>query len=302
VKKTVLLLLLLPLLSACDSSRQQLVALARADSLRQDSLLNVKDQLLNDMLVSTQFINDINAEIAKARSLPKPKAGSALATPAEAAKIREDRADVLKKIEMVVSRLNSTESRVAQLRTQAASLARHDSTIMQQVAQYEQTIADFRQTVENQKKEFQAIFDQQNLQIASLKGQVDTLNSVKAALADSVGQLKQQTHAGYYVAGTKDDLVRDGVLVEEGHRRFWILGGRSVRPARSLDTTAFTRIDITSDTAIALPDGEYSIFSRQNPQYAQAFAVKDGKISGGLYITDPSAFWATSKFLILMKQ
>ncbi len=296
------LLLLIPALFACETqAKQQLVELAKADSLRQDSLLNVKNQLLNDMLVSTQFINDINAEIAKARSLPKATRQTALATPAEAAKIKEDRQDVISKIKMVVQRLDATDARLARLRHEASVLSKHDSTLTRQIAQYEQTIADFRTTVENQRKEFQAIVDSQNLQIASLKGQVDTLNNVKAALSDTVDQLTTQSHAGYYIAGTRDDLIKDGVLVEEGHRQFWLVGNRRVEPARTLDTTAFTRIDIMKDTAIVLPDGEYTIFSRQDPQYTQPFTVKDGKITGGLYITQPREFWESSKFLILMK-
>jgi hypothetical protein len=300
--KKLALLLLIPALFACETqAKQQLVELAKADSLRQDSLLNVKNQLLNDMLVSTQFINDINAEIAKARSLPKATRQTALATPAEAAKIKEDRQDVISKIHLVVERLDATDARLARLRREASTLSKHDSTLTRQIAQYEQTITDFRTTVENQRKEFQSIVDSQNVRIASLNGQVDTLTSAKAALTDTVGQLTTQNNTGYYIAGTRDDLVKDGVLVEEGHRQFWLVGNRRVEPARSLDTTAFTRIDITKDTAIALPDGEYTIFSRQDPQYTQPFTVKDGKITGGLYITQPRAFWEGSRFLILIK-
>lgn len=302
MKRLVLAVLLIPALFACDTkAKQQLVELAKADSLRQDSLLNVKNQLLNDMLVSTQFVNDINAEIAKARSLPKGKTATALATPAEAAKIKEDRQDVINKIHTLVERLDATDARLRQVRLQAASLSKHDSTLMLQVAQYEQTITDFRQTVEQQKKEFQAIVDSQNVRIASLKGQVDTLTSVKVALTDTVSDLTRQKNTAYYVAGTRDDLVKMGVLVEEGRRSFWLVGSRPVAPALSLDPTAFTRIDLTKDTSITLPEGEYLIFTRQDPQYIQAFETRDNKIVGGLRITSPAKFWAASKFLILMK-
>lgn len=300
--KKLALLLLIPTLFACDThAKQQLAELSKADSLRQDSLLNVKNQLLNDMLVSTQFINDINAEIAKARALPKATKATALASPAEAAKIKEDRQDVINKIRAVVKQLDATDARLHRVRIEAASLSKHDSTLMQQVAQYEQAIADFRTTVENQKKEFQAIVDSQNIRIASLKDQVDTLNSVKVALTDTVGQLTHIRNTGYYIAGTRDQLIHDGVIVEEGHRTFWLVGSRPIQPARTLDTTAFTRIDITKDTSITLPDGEYTIFSRQDPQYMQPTQVKDGKIVGGLTITSPRQFWENSKFLILLK-
>ncbi len=303
MKKTSLLLLLIPVLFGCDTqAKQQLVQLAKADSLRQDSLLNVKSQLLNDMLVSTQFINDINSEIAKAHSLPKAKNATALATPTEATEITDQREDVLNKIRMVITRLDATDARIVTLRREAAALSQHDSTLMQQIAEYEQTIADFRTTIENQKQQFQAIIDSQTVHIASLNSTVDTLNGVKVALTDTVGQLTTQRNTAYYIAGAREDLERAGVLVEEGHRQFWLVGNRRVEPSRTLNSAAFTRIDLTRDTSITLPDGEYTIFSRQDPEYTQPFTVKDGKIAGGLYITNPRAFWTPSKFLILMKQ
>jgi hypothetical protein len=300
--KKLALLLLVPALFACDTkAKQQLTELAKADSLRQDSLLNVKNQLLNDMLVSTQFINDVDAEIAKARSLPKGKTRAQLATPAEAAKIKEDRQEVLSKIKLLVDRLNSTDERLREVRRQASLLSQHDSTLMKQVAQYEQTIADFKQTVERQRAEFQAIVDSQNVQIASLKGKVDTLTTAKAALTDTVNALTTQKDAAYYVAGTREDLLKMGVVVEDGRRSFLLFGSRPVKISPSLDTTAFTRIDLTKDTSITLPQGEFLIFSRQDPAYMKPFQSQDNKIVGGINITQPEKFWSTSKFLVLMK-
>ncbi|MDE3171428.1 MAG: hypothetical protein KGN74_00015, partial [Gemmatimonadota bacterium] len=160
----------------------------------------------------------------------------------------------------------------------------------------------FRTTLETQKQQYEAVVDSQRVQIASLDTAVDTLNAAKAALADTVGQLTEQRNTAYYIAGPRSELEHDGVIVEEGQRRFWLLGSRQVAPARSLEPAAFTRIDITKDTSIALPDGEYTIFSRQDPAFTQPFTVKNGKIAGGLNITNPRAFWAPSRFLILVKQ
>ncbi|MDE3215595.1 MAG: hypothetical protein KGO03_04305 [Gemmatimonadota bacterium] len=302
MQKTFLLLCLIPMLAACDTApKQQYFVLARADSLRQDSLTDVRNQLLNDMLVSTQFINDINSELARAPGASRAR-NVALVTPAESATIRQDREEVLSRIRMVIRRLAATDANVARLRREAVALAGHDSTLMQQIAQYEQTIADFRTTLETQKQQYEAVVDSQRVQIASLDTAVDTLNAAKAALADTVGQLTEQRNTAYYIAGPRSELEHDGVIVEEGQRRFWLLGSRQVAPARSLEPAAFTRIDITKDTSIALPDGEYTIFSRQDPAFTQPFTVKNGKIAGGLNITNPRAFWAPSRFLILVKQ
>lgn len=304
------LLLLIPALYACDpGAKQRYADLAKADTLRQDSIMTIKNQLLNDMLVSTQFVNDISAEIAKARSLPKSvRDNTKLSTPAEAANFQADREQVLGKIRHLVARLDSVDARLSGLRKQAAQFAQRDTMLTQQIAQYEKTIADFRETVERQKTEFQGIIDKQNVQIASLKGQVDTVTQVaaklsteKAALVDTVTGLVREKNSAYYVAGTKDELVQKGVLVEEGNKSYLLFGSRRVVPARSLDSTTFVQIDRLKDRDIPLPDGEYRILSRQDPQFSQPVQLKDGKIVGGLKITAPEKFWAPSRFLILVR-
>jgi hypothetical protein len=52
---------------------------------------------------------------------------------------------------------------------------------------------------------------------------------------------------------------------------------------------------------INFPEGDFVIFTRQNPAYASPFASKDGAISGGLRIDQPERFWEASKFLIIVK-
>lgn len=301
-------LLALGLLAACDSNaKTQLKTLAHADSLRTDSLLSVKNELLDELMTSTQFVNDINGEMAKLKAHPM-KLTTQLSNESDLSQIKEERAAVVTKIQELVARLDSSEARLTATRARVATLSRRDTKLSAQVDAYEQTIASLRSTVEQQKAEFQAIIDKQNAEIASLNLKLDTVSKdnvrlagERTALADTVGQLTTEKNTVYYVAGTKDELERLGVLTEEGHRRFLILGGRTLVPSRALDSTKFTRLDRMRDRSITLPAGEYTIFSRQNPQYATAFAAKDGKISGGLRIDQPEHFWESSKFLILVR-
>jgi len=165
-----------------------------------------------------------------------------------------------------------------------------------------------RNTVAQQKAEYEATIAHQNTQIASLTSRVDTLDRAnvqlageKAALTDTVSSLTTEKNTVYYIVGTKDELIQRGVLVEEGHKRLLLVGGRPVAPARELNPSAFTRIDRVQDRVINLPDGEYTIFSRQNPAYASPLVSKGGKISGGLRVDQPDKFWAPSRFLILVK-
>jgi len=292
--------------AACD--RQQLRTLAKVDSLRTDSIVAIKNDLLNEVMTSTQFVNDINTEIAKLKSRQQAKLTAKLTTESDIAAIKEQRAAVVQRIRELVARLDSAESRMDALRSRAARLSKEDATLTAQVAQYEKTVTDLRQTVEQQKAEYEATIGQLNLQIAQLNSKVDTMSHENVrlagetkALSDTVTELTTEKNTAYYVIGTKDELVKKGVLVEEGHRRFLLVGGRTVSAARELDPSKFTKIDRVRDRVITLPEGEYTIFSRQNPAYASPMASKDGKIAGGLRIEQPERFWEPSKFLIIVR-
>ncbi|HEY9227845.1 MAG TPA: hypothetical protein VIP11_14405 [Gemmatimonadaceae bacterium] len=304
-----LLLPLVTVLAACDTrAKQELRSLAHADSLRVDSLVSIKNELLNEVMSSTQFVSDLNAEMAKLKSRTPAKLTKGAAKESEVVSMKEQRAAVVTRIRELVARLDSSERRVASLRSRAATLSKRDSTIMDQVRAYEKTIADLRATVENQKAEYEATIARQNVQIANLTSRVDTvtrenvkLAGDKVALSDTVNALTSEKNTAYYVIGTKDELVREGIIVEEGHKRFILLGGRSITAARELDPAKFTKIDRERDRVINFPAGDFRIISRQNGSFASPFSTKDGKLSGGLRIDQPDRFWENSRFLIIVK-
>jgi hypothetical protein len=297
------------LLAACDrSAKQQLSALAHADSLRTDSLVAIKNDLLDEVMTSTQFVNSINEELNKLKSHRPSRLSPTLTRESDINTIKEERANVSRRIAELVARLDSSEARVASLRSRASKLAQHDASLVKQVAQYEQTIGDLRATVERQRAEYEVTIANQGRQIAELTSRVDTvtrrnvtLAGERAALADTVGALTTEQNTVYYVVGSKDELIKAGVLVEEGHKRLLVVGSRTLSAARDLDPAKFTRIDRLRDRVINFPAGEYKIFSRQNPAFATPFAAKDGKLSGGLRIDQPERFWEASKFLIIVR-
>ncbi len=297
------------LLAACDTkAKEQLRTLAHADSVRTDSLVSIKDDLLNEVMTSTQFVNDINTEMTKLKSRKPAALSASLTSESDVAAMKEERTAVVSRIRELVARLDSSEARVASLRSRASTLSKRDASLVSQVAEYEKTIAALRETVTQQKADYDVIIARQNTQIAALNSKVDTvtrdnvrLAGEKTALIDTVGTLTTEKNTAYYVIGTKDELVKQGVLVEEGRKRFVIVGGRTYAPARDLDPAKFTRIDRLRDRSITFPAGEYTIFTRQNPTFASPFAVKDGKFTGGLRIDQPERFWEPSKFLIIVK-
>jgi uncharacterized coiled-coil protein SlyX len=224
--------------AACDTkAKEQLRVLAKADSLRTDSLVAIKNDLLNEVMTSTQFVNDINSQLSKMKFAANKDLNTKTGSEGDLAKIKEDRTIIVSKIRELVARLDSSENRLTSLRKRANALAKHDSTLVGQVAAYEQTINELRQTVETQKAEFQSIIDRQNTQIAQLTSKVDTMTTEnvrlageRAAYVDTVSKLTTEKNTAYYVIGTRDELMKKGILVNEGRRRF--ISSSAVVPRR----------------------------------------------------------------------
>ena len=149
---TRLILPFVVLLAACDTKtpeQPRVLALPPTDSVpRTDSLVAIKNELLNEVLASTQFVNDLNNAIAKLKSRRPPKLTAAVTRESDLSLVKEQRASIVARIRELVARLDSSEANLVSLRTRAAAFAERDSTIVSQVAAYKKTIADLRRSVE----------------------------------------------------------------------------------------------------------------------------------------------------------
>lgn len=276
-------------LAACSKgpSKQELQV---ANTVRADSITQLRNELLEQVMEGTRFVNEINKEIAKARSLAT--SSKQLESKAELTDINEERKQTVARIQQLVTRLDQVQSRLGNARR---LLAEKDSTLSRKLSEYEVMVAEINQNAEKQRAEFQAVVDSQAVQIAALSGKVDTLTG-------TVGSLVTEKNTAYYVIGTRKELIAKGVLVQEGPRRFGLVGSRGIAPARELDPSAFTKIDRLSDSTIVLPAGEYKIVSRQSTTYATpAVAKSGGKIAGSLKIEQPERFWSASRYLIIVR-
>lgn len=298
-------------LSACDTgAKARLRELAHVDSLRADSLVRLKDEMLNEVMASTQFVNDLNTEIARLKTPLKPSLRAGRPDESGVMQVRAEREAVTERIRELVARLDSSEARVATLRARAASLSKRDEQLTAQIALYEKTIGDMRDAAERQRAEMQAIIDEQGTRIVALSSRIDTvtqdnvrLAGERGALADTVSQLTTEKNTAYYVIGTRDELVKKGVLVEEGRRKvLGLIGSRPVAPARVLDPAQFVRIDRSRDRTIPLPEGEYRIATRHSLDFARPAATKDDRVMGSIQIERPERFWESSRFLVLVRR
>jgi hypothetical protein len=234
-----------------------------------------KDSLLTEVLETTQFVSDLNSELAKAK-LAALEVGEENGFPG-AQQDKEERKATLERIRQVIDRLNESEAN-------------------------RQTIEDLKTAAEQQRAETEAIIADQRNQIASLSGRIDTLSLEKGWLIDTVAHLTRYKNRVYYAVGTKDELIQNGVVTKEGSK-FLFFGGTRLEPARRPNLDAFTMIDKTQTLSIPLPrtDRKYKIVSRQSPDFLTGDVTEKGEVKGVVEIASPEEFWSASKYLILVQ-
>ncbi|HEX8717143.1 MAG TPA: hypothetical protein VF722_09220 [Gemmatimonadaceae bacterium] len=249
-----------------------------------------QDSVMQGFQETTKLLGDIDQELSKVKGLkshvPLDVKSESSSDPKAAY-----RASLLGKVQEVTALLNRSRNRVA-------SLGNSNKALQGKISQYEETIASL-----------QAMADRQKQQIAELTGRVDSLTtantalaSAKQAVADTATTLRTELNTVYYVIGTKDDLKKKGIVVEEGSK-FLFFGHKALVPARTLDASLFTSIDKLTTSTIMLPspDRKFTIVSRQDASLVQEGTGPDGKPNGELHITDPLKFWGASKYLIIVE-
>jgi len=291
--------------TGCQDRKQLTTALAEAKTAEAE-----KDSLLTEVLETTQFVSDINAELAKAKGVAVKSTSGDPGVPGATAD-RESRAAALDRIKHVITRLNESETKLTETEKRAKQSRQRNARLLAQIETFKKTIDDLRTSAEQQKTQYEAIIADQQTHIATLNHRVDTLNhridtlaANTVALTDTVSHLTTYKNTVYYVIGTKDELMKKGVVVKEGSK-FLIFGGSRLEPARAIVPEAFTAIDKTKSTSIPLPrpDKKYKIVSRQNPSYLATKLTKDGKITGdAVQIAQPEEFWSASKYLVLVQE
>ncbi len=303
MRKTVMTLIAAGALAGCVSKKKfdDLV-------LDQQRTTQEKDSLVQDVLATTQMMADINTDLNAVKGLgvtpvsngDRPLSGGAV-----------ERAAMLGKVRELITRLNAAEQaitagrkRVAGLTATNAATVKEKEMLTAQLDSYQQTIDGLKAAALQQ----EAMITQQKEQIVTLAGRVDTLTAQSATLTtekiavkDTLTNVVDQDNVVYYAVGTRDELVKRGILVNEGSK-FLFFGAKTLEPARDLKPELFQQLDRRRDTVLSVPDPnkEYKIVTRQSPTFLTTNVLHDGNLKGDLHVTSP-AFWDAGKYLILVR-
>jgi hypothetical protein len=276
-------------LAACGPSKEHARAdsaavLAANDQLRLSKLLTAqKDSLTRVVLQADDFIMKIDSTVTKA--LPKGKTKKGTLDPL--AQQLENRKAVMVRVDALVKRARETQQLLA--KSQKDNVA-----LREQLAADSAMITDLNSTIQRQ-----------TATISALSTRVDSLNGVTRALGATIADLEAQHNKAFYVIGREDDLVQRGIVVREGGANLLIAHpGRTLQMSRTVDPNVFTAVDQRGTHMIAMPDSSrrYRVVSRQSLDYAAVDNRDNESFTGNLKISEPTRFWAPSRFLIIVEQ
>jgi hypothetical protein len=199
---------------------------------------------------------------------------------------------MLRKLESVRRRLADVEDSSRVRGERLLESVRDNDRLREQIEEHLRTIEGQKDLIAT----YLVRITELETQVTALTDSTRKLTEANGVLTDSLRRITSRANTAWYVVGTRDQLVRAGVLTEEGG----ILGfGKSLAPSRAMARNVFTRIDRLRDTVIALPEAkQYRIMSRHDPGLVQ---VDVTPASGGtMRIKDPEQFWSASGWLIIV--
>jgi hypothetical protein len=283
---------LLALATACspvgERGRIDSARVAAADRQRlSNELAAQKDSLTSAVLEADDFISQIDSQISRVKGLSRSKRKKAvLESPLE--QQVQARKEMLARVKALVDRTQETASQLAEAKRRERALRGENEQLLSQVEKDQELINALGATIQRK-----------TAMIARLEASAD---SIMTELRTAEARYSK----AYYVIGTKDELMKKGVIVQEGGANLLIVHpGRVLTPARKLDREVFTAVDSRDVREIAVPDTtrKYTVVSRQSLDFADVAARDKATFRGSsLKIANVEQFWAPSRYLIIVEQ
>ena len=270
---------------SCSDNNQQNVDLLnkQIDSLQRENAR--KDGDINDMMSFVGVLADGLDSIAKQEEIlfytNKGKEG-----------IMVDRQQLKKNLEMFENTLANQKKRIAQLVDSLKARGKSLNKLTSLVTYLNQQLEEKNALI----KSLRTDLDNKNVNIAQLQRRVSSLSEDNSRLSEKVEkQVKALTAQAevinecYVKIGTKKQLTELGI----------ISGGflkKTKVNHNAIQKDKFMRVDIRTFTEIPIPSSDPKILT-QMP--ASSYRIEKNKGTSTLYITDPTAFWSVSNYLII---
>lgn len=279
MKKLLFFAFCLTLMAACEQQKQNepVQNNETSDSLKR--IIDQKEHEISDMLSTLNEIQDGFRQISAAENrVTIAKDGEATN---KASQIRSDMA-------FIAQTMKHNRELIAKLQKQA----REGSVAAEQL---KATIESLTATLEQKTQEMEILraeLSAKDVRIQELDETVTSLNENVAQLktdseekATTISNQDKQIHTAWYVFGTKEELKNNRVLEK----------GKVLQS--NFNKNYFTKIDVRVEKEIKLYSKSAKILTA-HPASSYTLAP-DASKQYILRITNPDAFWSTSKYLVI---
>ena len=267
------------MVASCNEGvkKAEQAALMQRDSLEQ--IIAQKDNEINDMMTTLSDIEEGFREITEAQNR---------VTIAKEGEGTNTKQRITENLQFIQSAMQQNKELINKLKQQV-----RESTV--KGGQLKKIIDNLTQQMEVKDKQLQSLreeLDKKDIHIAELDEMVSDLNTNVASLkeentqkTETISTQDKALHTAWFVFGTKKELKEQNILD----------AGEVLRS--NFNKEYFTKIDIRIDKEIKLysksaeiltshPASSYTLQRDANKQYV-------------LRITNPDAFWSTSKYLVI---
>ena len=202
--------------------------------------------------------------------------------------------DVRKQIE---SDLEAISNLMEDNRRRLADLNRQLRNSNVKITEFENMVASLTSEIE-----------EKNVEISTLRDNLNELNISNMALAETIEKLEEekaenlqiieekteQLNTAYFTYGTRDELV-DKVIIEKSGG---VLGiGRTFLVNSEINPEYFTRLNITQVDKLQVPGKNPRLIS-QHPDGSYVLEMVDEE-GAQIIIEDPAQFWSTTRYLVV---
>ena len=266
-------------LASCNEGAKKAEAQARAERDSLNQVIAQKDDEINDMMTTLIDIEEGFREITEAQNrVTLAKSGEGTNT----------KQRIAENFQFIQSMMQQNKDLINKLKQQV-----RESSIKGD--KLKKVIANLTEQMETKDKQITDLVEQlelKNIHIGELKYAINTLKEDAQSLQDeneaqskTINAQDKQLNTAWFAYGTKDELKKQRILD----------GGKVLQS--NFNKEYFTKIDIRVDKEIKLysksaklltthPASAYTLQQDANKQYV-------------LRITDPQAFWSTSKYLVV---
>ncbi len=128
--------------------------------------------------------------------------------------------------------------------------------------------------------------------VADLQQNIENLNTEGEEMKNTISSQDKQIYSAYYIVGTKDELIKVGVLTRGGLFK-------SSKLSYQAEKKAFIKIDYREVSTINTNSSKAKVISI-HPK--GTYAVEQVNGESVLTISDPESFWEQTKYLVIQVQ